>query len=220
MENVKKKGYPLLPVKHWWALRERFRSSIPGVVSANYIASVLGMAERSAQANIIPSLRTMKLIDEAGKPTDLATKWRDDAQYPKVCANILKSVYPRELRDIGADASVNKDAVSRWFANHTATGADAVRKMSAMYALLCEADPAKATKPKPGTTKSKAPKPKSKAPKTSTPKKSPKAVSLDEDHGARPPGLQINVQVHISSDATPEQIEQIFASMAKHLYSS
>ncbi|MGA7831885.1 MAG: DUF5343 domain-containing protein [Terracidiphilus sp.] len=32
------------------------------------------------------------------------------------------------------------------------------------------------------------------------------------------PGLHIDVQVHISPEASTEQIDQIFASMAKHLY--
>lgn len=32
------------------------------------------------------------------------------------------------------------------------------------------------------------------------------------------PSLHIDVQVHIDSSASPEQIDQIFASMAKHLY--
>ena len=32
------------------------------------------------------------------------------------------------------------------------------------------------------------------------------------------PSLHIDVQVHIDSSATPEQIDQIFASMSKHLY--
>ena len=32
------------------------------------------------------------------------------------------------------------------------------------------------------------------------------------------PALHIDVQVHIDSSATPEQIDQIFASMARHLY--
>jgi hypothetical protein len=32
------------------------------------------------------------------------------------------------------------------------------------------------------------------------------------------PGLHIDVQVHISPEASPDQIDQIFASMAKHLY--
>jgi hypothetical protein len=33
-----------------------------------------------------------------------------------------------------------------------------------------------------------------------------------------PPSLHIDMQVHISPDATAEQIDQIFSSMAKHLY--
>lgn len=32
------------------------------------------------------------------------------------------------------------------------------------------------------------------------------------------PSLHIDVQVHISSDASAEQIDQVFSSMAKHLY--
>jgi hypothetical protein len=32
------------------------------------------------------------------------------------------------------------------------------------------------------------------------------------------PSLHIDIQIHIASDATLEQIDQIFASMAKHLY--
>jgi hypothetical protein len=32
------------------------------------------------------------------------------------------------------------------------------------------------------------------------------------------PGLHIDVQIHISPEAAPDQIDQIFASMAKHLY--
>jgi hypothetical protein len=32
------------------------------------------------------------------------------------------------------------------------------------------------------------------------------------------PSLHVDIQIHISSDASAEQIEQIFASTAKHLY--
>ena len=32
------------------------------------------------------------------------------------------------------------------------------------------------------------------------------------------PNLHIDLQIHISPESTPEQIEAIFASMAKHLY--
>lgn len=39
-----------------------------------------------------------------------------------------------------------------------------------------------------------------------------------QQSGPPGPSLHIDVQVHIDSSATPEQIDQIFASMAKHLY--
>lgn len=32
------------------------------------------------------------------------------------------------------------------------------------------------------------------------------------------PNLHIDLQIHISPDSTPDQIDTIFASMAKHLY--
>ena len=32
------------------------------------------------------------------------------------------------------------------------------------------------------------------------------------------PNLQLSIQIHIPADATPEQVDHIFASMAKHLY--
>ena len=35
---------------------------------------------------------------------------------------------------------------------------------------------------------------------------------------AREPSLHIDVQVHIDATASAEQIDQVFASMAKHLY--
>src|ERR1700693_3280313 len=32
------------------------------------------------------------------------------------------------------------------------------------------------------------------------------------------PGIYINLQIHISADSTPDQIDEIFKSMAKHIY--
>lgn len=48
-----------------------------------------------------------------------------------------------------------------------------------------------------------------------------KPISGNPPKGAQRggPNLHIDVQVHVSADASPEQIDQIFASMAKHLYS-
>jgi hypothetical protein len=45
---------------------------------------------------------------------------------------------------------------------------------------------------------------------------SPSIVGYNS-HG---PALHIDIQIHISADASGEQIDQIFASMSKHLYGS
>jgi hypothetical protein len=208
-------------VRQWWTLRERFRKSIPGTVSTNYLSTALNMTEKSAQNNVLPGLRTMGIIDENGKPTDLAVKWRDDAQYPKVCESIRKSVYPKELIDIAPDASAHRGELQRWFGNQTGAGDNAVSKMSAMYLLLSEADPKKA----PNASKGKAAKATGGKERRAKPEPGvragrsadagdPKFRRSDDES----PALHINIQVHISSDATPDQIDQIFSSMAKHLY--
>ncbi|MGI6296936.1 MAG: hypothetical protein ACOX3G_12750 [Armatimonadota bacterium] len=42
--------------------------------------------------------------------------------------------------------------------------------------------------------------------------------STNEEHVSPDPSVHFNVQIHIDPNAKPEQIDQIFASMAKHLY--
>ena len=96
------------------------------------------MKEESARINILPSLRSTGLIDEDGKPTDRAVKWRDDAQYKQVCDDIRKGVYPQELLDLASDSSADRDMIKSWFANHLQVGENASQKLSAFYFMLLE----------------------------------------------------------------------------------
>jgi len=227
MTEGDKRKYPTMAVGQWWALRWRFRSSIPKEISPNYLAASLGMTTDSAKANILPSLRITGLVDADDKPTDRAVKWRDDAQYAKVCEAIRVEVYPQELLDVAPDSSTDRQIIETWFANHTGFGVAATRKMTGFYMLLLEADPSK---------ESEAPAAKNAKPSTTTaprrgsvahPRKSgaPMAQAAAEKpaperHVLRPTGqpvLHLNIQIHISPEATAEQIDQIFGSMAKHL---
>ena len=74
MENDNKKYFPTLPVKHWWSLRAKFKATIPGVVTDSYLASILNIKKISAQTNILPSLKSIGLIDDDGKTLDVAKK--------------------------------------------------------------------------------------------------------------------------------------------------
>jgi hypothetical protein len=229
MATGEKMKFPVMPTAHWWALRKKFQQTIPGVVTVNYIASVLDMKEHSARANILPALRSTKIIDDEGKTTERARRFRDDGQYPAVCKEIVKDIYPAELREAFDEPAQHRQAVSRWFANHTGGGAAAVYKMVSFYLPLCEADPSKAQeskgeKGKGEPTAARTPRARAVAAKVEAPaaaaKEAPAAPHHPRSHAETPsgPAVHINLQVHISADASTDQIEQVFASMAKHIY--
>lgn len=223
-EEKKKPSFPVIPKKHWWALRLQFRKSIPSVADGKYISSVLDMAEASANANIVPALRQMGIVDDSNKPTDRAVQWRDNAHYSEVCKAILKEVYPKGLLDV-ASGPADRDSARRWFASTTAAGEAAVNKMLSTYMLVLEADPAKktATPDASRVTKNRATAPKAKKkPSGTRAKKTEKLDASEADdiagHGFLTP-IHFNIQLHISPDANSDQIDLIFASMAKHLKS-
>jgi len=227
VEN-KKDTFPLMPTKHWWALRKKFKQSIPGVVTDNYIATVLGMQVNSARNNIMPYLKMVGLIDQDGKPLERAKRWRDDGEYPAVCEEIRKEIYPQDLLDAVPEVTTDRQVVERWFANQTGVGEVAARKMASFYMILVEADPAKA--PNPQSITQKNPSPTKQIPKNNQKKPEPPKQAFQEslqetttvykNSNSDLPSININIQIHISSDASPEQIDQIFSSMAKHIYKS
>ncbi len=210
MADQTQKSFPMLPVTHWWTLRSKFKQSMPGTVTINYLCSTLDMQPNSARANVLPYLKSFGLIDDGGNTGDLAKAWRDDKQYSDVCSKIRKELYPDDLIALVPTPSQDQPAVKRWFANHTGAGERAVLRMTAIYIVLSEPDLSTApeTKPTQGTERAK--------------KKISRKTRQDPPPDYRPgtniPGVNINLEIHISSDATPDQIDKIFESMAKHIY--
>lgn len=233
MTEDKKKGYPKIPRNNWFLLREKFKQRAPERVSPSYVATALGMGEASASANIIPPLKTFGLIDEAGKPSDLAYDWRDDTKYAGVCKTILEATYPQELRDLFHNTNIEFRDLSNWFARSAKVGESAARGYATTYMMLLEADLTKAkesssTKSKnAGSSPTRVSKPLKKPsgpinPKKSTTQKTNDVTDMHNDSDGRgnhgfTPKLHVDIQIHISPDSSPEQIDKIFASMAKHL---
>ncbi len=222
--NEKRVTYPSIPVRNWWDLRRKFKQTFPRQVNPDYLASVLGISEKAAR-NLMPPLRVIGFIDDDGKPTSLANDWRSDEHYPDVCKTIRENIYPPELLDAFPAPKVDKNAVVNWFSRNTGTGIVAARKMATFYALLCEADPgAQDTivgKAQSGR-KDKLRKTTGELLADSFPRPSDDRPSRDSEvyssTGLELPTIHIDIQIHIAADAKPEQIDQIFASMAKHLY--
>lgn len=220
---TEKRTYPSFPIQNWWDLRKKFRTTVPRMVDAGYLATVLQLQEPAA-ANLVPQLRRLGLVDEAGKPTQRANLWRDDAHYPEVCKTILEETYPSALIDAAPPPDPDRDAVARWFARETGAGAGAAAKMARTYLLIAKAEAAEADaaeRPAASSPKAKradAPKPKATNRPSEAARPDTEPAPAPSSSGVTAPGLHIDIQVHIDSKASAEQIDQIFASMARHLY--
>jgi hypothetical protein len=217
-----KKSYPMLPVAHWWALRKKFKQTIPTTVNQSYLAGVLRMEAQSARANVLPYLKTLGIIDADGKTTERAKLWRDDSRYSTVCKDILKEVYPQTLLDSVTDASQRQEA-ERWFSHETGSGEAAVARMAVLYCVLLEADASKQpdekverARPEKKVDKKPVPAPSRVEQEKVVP--APNNMSTNLTNFPQIPGININLEIHISADSSADQIDTIFKSMAKHIY--
>ena len=211
------KTYPTFSSTNWWKLREKFRASFPRTaITEEYLSSILGMKQASVRNNgLITNLKALGLIDDDAKCTDLANRWRMDETYTDVCKEIREKVYPPELIDIGID----RQAVNSWFMTKSGGGESLAGKLTSLYLLLSTPEIKKPDEKKDIKTVS---------PKTRKAKSQQNGSTVEDEDttgfSGKPtsnmvsPSVNLNLQIHISANATPQQIDQIFSSMAKHLY--
>ena len=217
--------FPKIPEANWWKLRNLFKNKVPAAVTASYLATALSMAEASAKANLISPFKKIGIIEDDGKPTDLAFDWRDDSKYPEVCKTLIDKYYPQEIKDLFQSVDADFQQLTRWFMNYARCGEPAAKMFARFYILLLKADPSgsETVNSKKETKPNKQVKPK-KIEKANNPtdefQESPSATKQPITSTTilgNTPELHINIQLHISPASTAEQIDKIFESMAKHL---
>ncbi len=221
MASDKDKGYPKIAKSNWFGLRDKLKQRVPTELSPSYVASVMGMAEVSAKSNVITPLKAVGIINEDGKPSELAYEWRDDSKYGEVCRHIIQNQYPQELQDLFNGPSATLEDLTSWFMRSAKVGEPAAKMYARTYLMFLDADPSKAEETQ------KQPKPKEGSPKRATSKRATRASLSDQVGGDKgkstsaeepyAPRLYIDVQIHISPDSSAEQIERIFEAMAMHL---
>ncbi len=232
MAEQRRTTYPSIPTKNWWDLRKQLNRTPTAQVTPSYLATVLKLTEASAK-NLLPPLTAIGLIDESGKLSSLGQDWRHDEQYADVCRRIMDSIYPDELRHALPCPDPDRRSVETWFGRATGSGEAAATKMALFYLLLCTADAsaqdqqaavdrgngrvgAREEQGRPRSPRRETRRPAAPAPPVASepvpmtpPVTSPRAAVTG-------PSLHIDVQIHIAADARSEQIDQVFASMAKH----
>ncbi len=219
-------AFPKVPAKAWRVLRDRAATAPSTKFTPIVVASMLGMANpKSAGDNILNPMRRLGILNEDGSLTERGNKWRLDPSYANACQEMLDEVYPDGLADLmDDDGKPNRSAIESWF-QHRGFGGSNAKQMAGTYTMIASKElpvgPKQAAKPaapkkpvKPSATESSSSSSSSSASSESE-KKNPAAGDKSRP-GA--PNVHLDIQIHIPSDATAEQIEQIFASMARHLY--
>lgn len=217
-----RRSYPKLPVRNWWDLRQRFGQSYPKAVDVDYLQSVLGLTSKGSAQNLISPLRALGLIDEEGRPTERANEWRSDEGYKKACSEMFESVYPSSLRDAFPGPSPDVVGVKAWFQRNLRVGDAAAGGMASIFALIAEADPSgESSRPRAAGTSRKVRTPRHNAhPSDGNGTVGGQSIEpIRESAAGGVPTIHLDIQVHLPADATPELLDQLFESMAKHLYS-
>ena len=219
-------GYPKVPLKAWRALRSRAASAPSTKFTPATVAALMGMSSpKSAANNTVAPLRRLGLITDEGSLTQRGQKWRVDASYAEACQEILDEVYPQDLLALtDGTGAPDPQRVRTWF-DHKGFGNSNARQMAATYAMIAS----KALPDEEGGTER--PNPSAKRPSmskvTTVPRaerrpreaKSPEADSSNSSRAnGMGPNVHLDIQIHIPAYATTEQIDQIFESMARHLY--
>lgn len=224
MPETQELTFPDLPVGQWSKLRTLFKSNLPKTIDIDFLASILKISESTAR-NTFRNLVLLRLVEKEGKVTDRANDWRTDDLYPQVCKEIAEEVYPPELRDL-AQTSGEREALVNWFTRKTKIGTTAAHKNAAIFEVINYGDLPKSSESNDGKGQDKVKargKPKSKTTKQQSHSQKGDGTTFQPIKPFLPnispnPSIHIDIQIHISPDAKPEQIEQIFASIEKHLY--
>ena len=206
-----------------------FFSKLPSVAAPDLVTIKWLSSVGFKSKNDRPVIGILEFIGftASKKPTASWTAFRDSGQSTSVMAEGIKQGYS-DLFGTYPDAHTRDEKDLRKFftENKSTAGEQVIRKTVNTFRALCTlADFGQIQADKsPDSQRAKKSKSKSKSKKTSVSKA--KAVSGQAQMvAAQPiaapspnPSLHIDINVHISSDADAAQIDQIFKSMATHIY--
>ena len=219
-------SYPKIAAKAWAVLRFRAQAAPSTKFTPDMVAALMNLSgPKSALDNTVRPMRQLGLIDEDGALTARGNKWRVDSSLGDANQEILDEIYPEELGAlIGDDGNPDAAMVRRWF-DQRGFGTTNAGQMAATYVMIAskriheppETDSGKAYKKATPAKKSAG-----KSPEPQDTEKVHEGVALEpaappvKSQGG--PTVHLDIQIHIPADATPERIDQIFSSMARHLY--
>jgi hypothetical protein len=181
---------------------------VPAKVTAAWLKSI-GF-KSSNDPSLIGVLKLVGLIDGSNAPTDNWQKYRG-AKAAAVLGEGIRNGYS-DLYAVYPDAHLQPNsALEHVFNTSSKAGKQTISKTIGTFkALVNEAEFESVEAPEELHVEA------------TTSRSQQRAVPEVRSRSALSggPSIHIDVQVHISPEASPNQIDQIFASMAKHLFTS
>jgi len=159
----------------------------------------------SNDPSLLTVLRFIGFVDTGSVPTEVWRNYRG-AQHGQVLANAIRAGYT-ELFSVYPDANTRSASdIEHVVSTTSSAGKQAVGKTVRTFQNLCAVADFTATG----------------AAGPTPPAPTPPSTALGQPGapagGGTVPSLHIDIQVHISPEATADQIDKIFESMSKHLY--
>lgn len=206
-------SYPQIPTTVWWGVRSLLNKTPRATIGDDLLGVELSVQPAAAR-QYVTELKRVGLLSEDNKATELAHKWRMADGYADAVKEILDNCYGESLQTVAPTVSDRAKAVD-WF-QRQGLGEGSARNKASTYFLIASAEPgespsraAGASAPKPARQSAKEAKP--------APRKAEPAVEKGSDGAFSAFPVNLNLQIHISADATTDQIDAIFSSMRKHL---
>lgn len=188
-------------------LLEKIRGvGVPAKVTVQWLKTI-GFTS-SNDSSLIGVLKQAGLVDASGIPTSTWTLFRG-AKHKSVLGDAIRKGYA-DLYAVYPDAHARSTTeLDHVFSTSSSAGKQVIAKTVATFkALSDEAEFATSNEPTELVMDSNA--------LHTPPAQNPAHIPVPAVGGG--PSLHIDVQIHISPEASTTQIDQIFASMAKHLY--
>jgi hypothetical protein len=215
-------NYPQLPRNVWRGAWGILRKTPKRKLDGKALSAELGVQVTAAKT-YARELCRLGLLNDDFAPSDLANRWRQDGKAADVIEEMLALAYPDDLRDMAPRTDLDRDKIVRWFMGE-GLGEGSAKNKAATYIMvsmgvsedeeLPQAKPRRAASPAGPRTRQ--------VPLQRTDKghgqsgngndKPSKGKSVRQGR----PDLNVNVQIHISADASVEQIDAIFSSMRRY----
>jgi len=209
-----------IPATVWWGVRQIMLKTPRQKFDEKTLAASLNV-QIAASRQYLAELKKAGLLDDDGRTTDLAGRWRLDETYPQAVEELASANYPEELIAHAPPGDADRQWVVNWF-KLQGLGEGSAKNKAATYLLITSATPnaspiapAKSDSKKPAKTKGKASAVTAPAAPSRT-DTADRSVSDSKSEGGLMP-LNVNVQIHISADASKDQIDNIFSAMKKYL---